>query len=491
MISNERQYRTTLRQRRKLAHALDDLLGSHGGTLALAENDLDPVQDRDAFLQQLQRASLTGQIADLDSQLHEYEQLRDGQLTASRVHSLADLPDALVRARIASGLSQRDLAARLHMREQQIQRYEAERYAGASLTRLREVMDALGMEFDVDVALPTTAAAADLRRRLLGLGFDRRVVDGRLLRDVHRSGGEASVLATAGRLARLLAVPVQALLSSATPAPALATTARFQAPRNASAGGLDAYTRYAEGIADIVLRATTRVGPTRPVGTPEQVRTAIDTYVTTLADGTNRPDSQTLLKATLRFAASIGVVVVGLRDPGAFNGACFGRAGRFVVVLKHTSEMSARWLAVLLHELDHIGDPRTGDARTWVELGDVETWSDTPDERHANLFAADVLFYGRADAVLAQTLAAADGSVERLKAVVPVVAEHAEVPTDVLANYLAFQLNRRGINWWPTATKLQVSDDPWRAVTDHLLTQIDFAAIHVDDRQALLDALGP
>ena len=70
--------------------------------------------------------------------------------------SLADLPDALVRARIAAGLSHRELAARLGLKEQQVQRYEAERYAAASLSRLREVMTALGVELEGDVQLPTS-----------------------------------------------------------------------------------------------------------------------------------------------------------------------------------------------------------------------------------------------------------------------------------------------------------------------------------------------
>ena len=65
------------------------------------------------------------------------------------------LPEALIRARIAAGLSQKELAGRLGLKEQQIQRYEARRYAGASLDRIQAVADALGMQIHERVVLPT------------------------------------------------------------------------------------------------------------------------------------------------------------------------------------------------------------------------------------------------------------------------------------------------------------------------------------------------
>ncbi|MGH3631409.1 MAG: helix-turn-helix domain-containing protein [Sciscionella sp.] len=490
MIRNERQYRTTQHQRRLLAEALDELL-NRGDALSLVDHE--EQGDRDAQILTLQRASIAGQLADLDEQLREYEQLRAGELAMTRVVSLDALPDALIRARIAAGLSQRDLAERLGLKEQQIQRYEAERYASASLTRLREVMDALGVELDGDMQLPTSEALTTLRRRLLAFGFDRHIIDRRLLGNVIGTAGPTKVLAAAERAARLLAVPVQQLLSPTASTPAFATTARFQAPRNAAQARLSAYTRYAEALADIVLRATQHLPPPHLPGDARTVRTAIDEIAATIApDGeAAQLNSDVLFKAALQYTMSIGVPVLALRDPGAFHGACFSRNGRSVVVLKHTSESSARWLAVLLHELDHLTDPQKGEPRTWIELGDIDTWHDNPEEQHAHAFAARVLFYGRADDVLTQAVKAAGGSVERLKGVIPAVARQAEVPVDVLANYLAFRLTQRGINWWGTASTFQQTTSPWRAVTDQLVTQLDFAALDPIDRAALIDTLAP
>ena len=59
--------------------------------------------------------------------------------------SIYELPAGLIKARIAAGLSQRELAERLELKAQQIQRYEAEGYASASFQRLCEVAHAVGL----------------------------------------------------------------------------------------------------------------------------------------------------------------------------------------------------------------------------------------------------------------------------------------------------------------------------------------------------------
>lgn len=57
------------------------------------------------------------------------------------------------------------------------------------------------------------------------------------------------------------------------------------------------------------------------------------------------------LKSALHTAWDLGVVVLPLRDHGAFHGACWRYEGRNAVVLKQTSKQEARWLFDLLHEL--------------------------------------------------------------------------------------------------------------------------------------------
>lgn len=133
MITNEKQYRSTRAQMARFEEALAalDVIG---------QPQLPPV------LLKAQREALTSQLEELREEADLYDRLRAGQVTSFAAESLADLPDILIQARIARGLSQRELGQYMGVKEQQIQRYEAERYRTASLDRLVEVSDALGVQ---------------------------------------------------------------------------------------------------------------------------------------------------------------------------------------------------------------------------------------------------------------------------------------------------------------------------------------------------------
>lgn len=51
-----------------------------------------------------------------------------------------------------AGLSQKELAERLGLKEQQVQKYEATEYTSASMARVRDVIQALGVTVTEEVA---------------------------------------------------------------------------------------------------------------------------------------------------------------------------------------------------------------------------------------------------------------------------------------------------------------------------------------------------
>jgi len=148
MIANELQYRVTQRAARDFEESLARLDGD--------------AQGRPAWVRKAMHEAMGSQLADLRDELAAYDALRGGQVQVLELDSLSQLPDALIQGRISAGLSQRELAARLGLREQQIQRYEARRYAGASLERIQAVADALGMQIHERVILPAGRAGSDL-----------------------------------------------------------------------------------------------------------------------------------------------------------------------------------------------------------------------------------------------------------------------------------------------------------------------------------------
>jgi len=98
------------------------------------------------LLLKAEQEALRSQLADLRAEMRAYEALRSGKHAVVKLSSLDDLPRALIQARIAQGLTQKDLAQRLGLKEQQIQRYEATDYASARLARLIRVGRALHLK---------------------------------------------------------------------------------------------------------------------------------------------------------------------------------------------------------------------------------------------------------------------------------------------------------------------------------------------------------
>jgi transcriptional regulator with XRE-family HTH domain len=122
MIKNDHQLKVAETKAQRLTDARDATTGSDSLTYA----------------------SLLDEIT---AEIHEYLDVRAGTIATFEVSSLDDLADALVKARISAHLTQHEVAERLEIKEQMIQRYEAGGYENASLARIADVVDALGFSF--------------------------------------------------------------------------------------------------------------------------------------------------------------------------------------------------------------------------------------------------------------------------------------------------------------------------------------------------------
>ena len=135
MIKNERQYRVTKTQAERFERTLTELRRGDR-----EEGDAHPL------IAKARDEAVSSQLSDLKAELREYESLKAGKFEMDKLRVVSDLPTMLIRARIARGLSQKDLAERIGLKEQQIQRYEATDYASASLSRIREVVSGLNID---------------------------------------------------------------------------------------------------------------------------------------------------------------------------------------------------------------------------------------------------------------------------------------------------------------------------------------------------------
>lgn len=482
MITNERQYRITRAQALRFQRALDAF-------------DSQPRPGVDPRLIAAERAAMASQLADLRAELQEYDDLKSSDRSTFPDVPFEELADALIEARISLEIPQAELAERLGVKEQQVQRYEAERYRAASYERLQDVAQVLGLRIRNQVLLPIKPLNfSGLMRKLQQAGLKKRFLLSRLLppdileraaAEERQSAGEDASFAEAGNiLERVFGwTPVELFGSGTLPEPRPAgAQVRYKMPARRTRAATRLYAAYANHLAVSALESMQEL-PQRRISTDAgAVR----------ADLLERHGELTL-ETALRYVWDLGIPVLPLRDSGAFHGACWRHEGRNVIVLKQTSPHEARWQFDLFHELFHAGRNPDADAMEVVEADETSSeWRNSAEEIAANQFAGDVLLAGRADELARECVRQAGGSVSRLKTAAQVVAEGAGVGVGVLGYYLAFRLSqeRDEINWWGAASDLQADGaKPWATAKSVFLDRFSFAAMDDVDQQLIRRAL--
>ncbi len=148
--------------RRPLARALRPMIRTpaerSSAREALAELERTRSRDLDALLGLqvpepiIQRFNQTmdQRIQVVRDQLEEHDALRAGEVVRS--FPLSELGPALIRLRIACGLTQRDLARALGVHESTVSRGERGLHRGITIERARRILEALGLEVDLTVS---------------------------------------------------------------------------------------------------------------------------------------------------------------------------------------------------------------------------------------------------------------------------------------------------------------------------------------------------
>lgn len=144
MITNDRQYKIVKAQIENFQHSLTTLNAG-----LITANNVHPK------LIEAQKNAIKSQLSELEFEVTEYENLKEGKIAIAEVKSLKDLPLTLIKARIANGLTQAELAEKIGVKMQQVQRYEAEKYESASIKTLLKVAEKLKIKFNGEVQIKT------------------------------------------------------------------------------------------------------------------------------------------------------------------------------------------------------------------------------------------------------------------------------------------------------------------------------------------------
>ena len=481
MIRNEKQYLAA----RKAARGFESAIATRVGKPPQGETIHPLIWDAE-------RAALKSELELIRADLTAYEMLKSGERQSLVVGSWQELPDALVRGRIAAGLTQKELAQRLGLAEQQIQRYEASHYSSASLRRVQDVADAIGLSLAalVDTRSPT-ATLASLVSSIRRLGFDISWAFRRLLPSsvgtplneavAKRRDATAPLLHHAAEiLARVLQTSQEDILSGQPRYIDLTAPAAVRFKELPGTNITPGYLLYAHYLALLAI------------DTCDSPRQRLPATAAEWVEAMARPRRGSQLMTALHVLWDFGVPVLPLHDSGQFHGACWRTAGGgTVVVLKQQTNSIDRWLFDLFHEVRHVirGQDEPFSHVDWTPPNALDE-----EEADAMSFAGDVLLGGRAMALAEMALREAkDGLVPLLIHTVPRVASREGVSAGALANYIAFHISRETagtINWWGTAQKFQdTASDPWALTREVFLERANFDRLNDVDRELLVQAL--
>ena len=131
MIKNEHQYKVTQNKLKDLEQELVKL-----------STDKDTLRPRQFSSR---KKSLEMMIDRLKKEIEEYDVLKQ-QKTSITISSIQELPVALIKARIAMGMTQKELAEKMGVKEQQVQRDEANQYSSAGFHRISKVAEVLNIQ---------------------------------------------------------------------------------------------------------------------------------------------------------------------------------------------------------------------------------------------------------------------------------------------------------------------------------------------------------
>ncbi len=132
MIKNDQEYETTKYWVERFANHLNSLRKRPRETL-----EIHPLMAK------AQENAVKSQLENLKAQVCEYENLKAGRFCVDKLNLVHEVPLVLIKARIAQRLSQKELAERVGLTEEQIKRYEADDYSSATLATMRNVATVL------------------------------------------------------------------------------------------------------------------------------------------------------------------------------------------------------------------------------------------------------------------------------------------------------------------------------------------------------------
>jgi HTH-type transcriptional regulator/antitoxin HigA len=134
MIKNEKQYKITKKKLQEI-RGHNERMKNEGEHLPVKEK---LILAAGIYLQE-----------EMENEIAAYEQLTINISPILEERSIDELPELLIEFKVQSGLTQKEFSKKIGMKEQQLQRYEAENFKSISFKNLLKILHAVGLEITV------------------------------------------------------------------------------------------------------------------------------------------------------------------------------------------------------------------------------------------------------------------------------------------------------------------------------------------------------
>ena len=162
MIKNQKQAATV---KKEIADLLD----------LIADMEIISTKMKLDLKQQFQLDIFKSRVEEMNTEISEYKSLISEDLQILEI-TTNDLQKAIISFRIASGLTQKDIADKLEIQEQQIQRYEQNNYLTASFERIIQILQTLEVEVTLKKEFQRETKVIDFNKFLIPEG-KRKVIE--------------------------------------------------------------------------------------------------------------------------------------------------------------------------------------------------------------------------------------------------------------------------------------------------------------------------
>lgn len=406
----------------------------------------------------LELASLTSQYDELKEDIINYKKLINSEIHNFYLNSWSQVDNVIISAKISKGYNESELAKLINISKAEIDFFEKNSYTLANHSLIKRICQVLKIEvnqdlfkeysIDLNTLINRVRKIIDLPIELIRKYFipNEFISKFEEFKGVENLNMNEVIVKLTSNFAEYFGMDVNKLLTDNTESLQLQlqVSPKFKRLTNSNTKKINAITAiYILMVMQIINENKLKIDDYRNM-TTEIIRKNLFSDLKVLD-----------VEHVLDYLWNLGIMVFPVTDAPSFHGAFIQIEKQPVILISTDIQYPDKLIFNMLHELYHAIEEAGVDFFIVEETPSSIDVADTDIEIAANEFAGEIILNGRHDILAKHCVKIANGSVQRLKKAVEIVAMKEGVSVPSLANYLAYRLMLQKIDWWGAAQNLQ------------------------------------